>query len=88
MSYWIIEHGDRERPGLYWCGYVGGAVKDHTFKRDRDLAIRFCRRVDAENAGLNLERYKPIFVEVTDEVTSPLSSPLEHNQPPTGFPLA
>lgn len=71
MSYWIIEHGDRDRPGQFWTGYIGGTVKDHTWSRDRDKAIRFCRREDCERAGLNIERYKPLFVEVTEEVTPP-----------------
>jgi len=67
MSYWIIEHGDRDRPGLYWSGYVF-AMKDHTWDRDLEKAIRFSRKEDAERAGLNIERYKPIFREVTDGV--------------------
>lgn len=91
MSYWIIEHGDRDRPGLFWTGYVS-AMKDHTWDRDQSKAVRFCRREDCEQAGLNIERYKPIFVEVTDdEVTSRVTTEAEVkvSPPPSGgFPVA
>lgn len=50
-GYWLIEHGDPEAVCKYWAGYHSSS-KDHTWTNDKAKAIRFCRREDAERAGL------------------------------------
>jgi hypothetical protein len=49
----VILHGDKEFGRQYWAGYKR-SMKDHTFTRDKKLAIKFVTRWDAEAAGLYL----------------------------------
>lgn len=54
-SYWVIMHGDPETPNLYWSGF-SAKTRDHTFSRNPELAIRFCRGMDAVRAGVGLTK--------------------------------
>jgi len=55
-TFWAIKHGDPETGGrLYWCGYDRNSTpKDHRWDADVKKAIRFCRREDAERAGVGV----------------------------------
>jgi hypothetical protein len=60
VTYWVIMHGDRDVPRLYWCGF-DGAKREHTFERKPDNAIRFCREQDARRAGVGLTKGSTIM---------------------------
>lgn len=55
-SFWVILHGDTEKPGLYWSGYKPRPIKDHTFSKDLKDAIKFFDEDSAKRAGLHVTK--------------------------------
>lgn len=59
MTAWLIEKADREHPGCSTGFALGvsdrgkGLIHDLSWT-DPDLAIRFCRKEDAENSAIFL----------------------------------